>query len=51
MSAVLLVKFKKKKDADLIVELISQLRSGKVLSRGKDVEELYFTELIYRKVP
>ncbi|HMI66328.1 MAG TPA: hypothetical protein VK517_09850 [Cyclobacteriaceae bacterium] len=46
MSAVLLAEFKNKKDADLIVELIGQLRSGKVLSRGKDVEELYFAELI-----
>jgi hypothetical protein len=29
-----------------VVELISQLRSGKILSRGKDLEELYFAELI-----
>jgi hypothetical protein len=46
MSAVLLAEFKNKKDADLIVKLISQLRPGRVLSRGKDVEEMYFTELI-----
>ena len=46
MSAVLLAEFKNKKDVDLIVKLINQLRSGKVLSRGKDVEELYFAELI-----
>jgi hypothetical protein len=46
MSALLLAEFKNKKDADLIVKLISQLRSGRVLSSGKDVEELYFAELI-----
>jgi hypothetical protein len=44
-SVLLLAEFKNKKNADLIEALIGQLSSGKVLSRGKDVEELYFAEL------
>lgn len=46
MGAVLIAEFKNKKEADLVVELIGQMRSGKVLSRGKNVEDLYLGELI-----
>jgi hypothetical protein len=36
MSVVVLAEFKNKKEADLVVENISQLRSGKIVSRGKE---------------
>ena len=48
MSALLIAEFKSKKEAELVAELISNLRTGTVLQKGKDLEELYFAEMITR---
>jgi hypothetical protein len=46
MSALLIAEFKSKREAELVAQLIGNLRTGTVLQRGKNLEELYFAELI-----
>jgi hypothetical protein len=46
MSALLIAEFKSKREADLVAELIGKLRTGTVLQKGKNLEDLYFAEMI-----
>jgi len=46
MSALLIAEFKSKREAELVAELIGKLRTGTVLQRGKNLEDLYFKEMI-----
>jgi hypothetical protein len=42
MSALLIAEFKSKREAELVAELIEKLRTGTVLQRGENLEDLYF---------
>lgn len=46
MAALLIAEFKNKQQADLIAELIGSMREAKVLQKGKNLEDMYFAELI-----
>ena len=46
MAALLLAEFKSKREADLVAELIGSMRSATVLQKGKNLEDMYFAELI-----
>jgi hypothetical protein len=46
MSALLIAEFKSRREAELVAELIGKLRTGTVLQHGKNLEDLYFTQLI-----
>lgn len=46
MAALLLASFKTKREADLVAQLIDNMRSAKVLQKGKNIEDMYFAELI-----
>lgn len=46
MSALLLASFKNKREADLVAQLIGTMRTARVLQKGKNLEDMYFAELI-----
>ncbi len=46
MSEILIARFNTKKEAKLVEQLIGTMRKAKVLQRGKDLEDMYFAELI-----
>jgi len=46
MAALLLAAFKNKREADLVAQLIGTMPQAKVLQKGKNLEDMYFAELI-----
>ena len=46
MAALLLASFKNKREADLVAKLIGTMRTASVLQKGKNLEDMYFAELI-----
>jgi plasmid rolling circle replication initiator protein Rep len=46
MAEVLIARFKNKREADLIAQLIGTMPKAKVLQKGKNLEDMYFAELI-----
>lgn len=46
MAALLLASFKTKREANLVAKLIDTMRTAKVLQRGKNLDDMYFAELI-----
>jgi len=46
MAEVLIARFKSKREADLVAQLIGTMPRAKVLQKGKNLEDMYFAELI-----
>jgi hypothetical protein len=46
MSEILIARFKNKKEAVLVEQLIGTMRTAKVLQKGNNLEDMYFAELI-----
>jgi hypothetical protein len=46
MGALLLAEFKNKREAELVAQLIETMGEAKVLQKGKNVEDMYFAEMI-----
>ena len=48
MAALLIAEFKNKREAELVAQLIGTMPAAKVLQKGKNLEDMYFAELIIR---
>lgn len=46
MSELLIARFKNKREAELVAQLIGTMSKAKVLQKGKNLEDMYFAELI-----
>lgn len=46
MAAVLIAEFKNAREAELVARLIGTMPAAKVLQKGKNLEDMYFAELI-----
>jgi len=46
MAELLIAKFKNKREAELVAQLIGTMPKAKVLQKGKNLEDMYFAELI-----
>lgn len=46
MAALLIAEFENKREAELVAQLIGTMSKAKVLQKGKNLEEMYFAELI-----
>ena len=46
MAALLIAEFKSKREAELVSPLIGTMPSAKVLQKAKNLEDMYFAELI-----
>ena len=42
----MIAKFKNKREAELVAQLIGTMPKAKVLQKGKNLEDMYFAELI-----
>lgn len=46
MAALLIAAFKNSREAELVAQLIGTIPSAKVLQKDKNLEDMYFAELI-----
>jgi hypothetical protein len=46
IDTALIAEFKNKREAELVAELIRAMPKAKVLQKGKNLEDIYFAELI-----
>ena len=46
MAELLIAEFKNKHEAELVAQLIGTMHKAKVLQKGKNIEDMYFAELI-----
>ncbi len=46
MAELLIAEFKNKREAELVAQLIGTMREARVVRKGRNLEDMYFAELI-----